>query len=220
ARRWDDIRAVLEEYSVPLVDAGPAPAPPEQATEGLVVGYVGPNRTGSLTVAGSLYEVVGDAARAGALLAEDALVSISVPDLDVVFANAPSAEAAARAAKRLVHLGGARALVGGLGDGQAAAIADVATQAGVSFLNVSDDDPALRCTAAFHVAPSAGMYAAAIATRAGDSGVARWHVVRLEDERWARVADAFRAAVSVAGAEVVGESVVAEAAPVYTDELM
>lgn len=218
-RRWDDIQAVLEEYAVPLVDAGPAPAPPEQTVERLVVGYVGPNRTGSRTVAGSLFEVVGDAARAGALLAEDVMVSNGASSLDVVFANAPSADAAKRAAMRLVHLDGARVLIGGLGDGQAAALADVAAETGVANLNIGDDDPALRCTATFHVAPSADLYAAAIAARAGDAGVTRWHVVRLDDDRWSRVAETFGAIVAQTGAEVVGESVVAEADPVYADEL-
>ncbi|HEX7040953.1 MAG TPA: quinoprotein dehydrogenase-associated putative ABC transporter substrate-binding protein [Trueperaceae bacterium] len=219
AARWDDIHAVLEEYSVPLVAGGPAPAPPS-APERRAVGFVAPAPSGALTSPrAAVYDVVGESARMGALLAEDDAARGPAPQLDVLFANSPSPEAAERAARRLVALDGAEAIVGGLGEGQAASLAAVAGELGIAFLNVADDDPALRCADAFNVAPGGAMYAAAVADWFGGDGVARWHVVRLEGPPWEGAAQAFRAAVASAGGEVVGETVVAEAQPLYLDAL-
>jgi len=219
AARWDEIQAVLASYGVPLVAGAPAPPPPS-AREHRAVAFVVPSPSGARTAPrASVYDVVGLAARSGALLAEDDAARALVPDIDVLFANSPSPEAAVRAARRLVAVDGVEAIVGGLGEGQAEALAVVAEELGVPFLNVAEDDPALRCGFAFHVAPSGLDYAAAAAAWFSQQGVVRWHVVRLDGPPWEDIAEAFRSAVAGAGGEVVGESVVREVQPLYRDEL-
>lgn len=219
AARWHDIQAVLDSFSVPLVANGPAPmsAP---APERRAVAFVAPSPSGTRTApTAAVYDVVGEAARSGALLAEDDAARALAVDFDVLFANSPSPEAAARAARRLVAVDGAEAVVGGLGEGQAKALATVAEELGVPFVNMAEDDPSLRCGYAVNVAPSGWDYAAAVARWFASDGAARWHVVRLEGAEWEAVADRFRAAVEATGGEVVGESVVVEAQPLYQSEL-
>src|SRR5690606_938726 len=128
-------------------------------------------------------------------------------------------QAATRAARRLLLIEGAQALIGDLGEGQAAAGARGAEGAGIPFLNIGDDGLLLPSAEAVNVSPRASLYAAAIAEWYSEAGDVRWFIVRLDGERWSRAAEAFSTAVERSGGQVVGERVVAEADPVYSDDV-
>ena len=95
AARWDEIQAVLAEYDVPIV-AAPAPmaGPPADTTRDLRIGTILPIPTGARTYIAGTYNLIGDAARQGALLAESlASQTRASGDLDVslLLASSPSA---------------------------------------------------------------------------------------------------------------------------------
>src|SRR5690606_5439664 len=82
-------------------------------------------------------------------------------DILVLMASAPSPEAAARAAERLVVTNQVSVLIGGVGEGQAEELAKVAEAYGIPFLNIGSSSAELleQCrTATFHVEPSARSY--------------------------------------------------------------
>lgn len=113
-----------------------------------------------------------DAARNGELLGRSVAVTI---------ANAPLADAAERAARRLVARNGASVLVGGFTREEAEALSGVAEETGALFLNVGATSDALRhaCRAnTFHVEASAAMYLDAILGWFVRSGHRRWFLVR------------------------------------------
>jgi quinoprotein dehydrogenase-associated probable ABC transporter substrate-binding protein len=189
ARRWDDVQAILAEYGVPL---SPVPPPVAPATDDAVyrVGLVVPMTTSSRT---DLREVAGQAAALGARLAEEA--DSSGLQLDVLFASAPDAEAAVRAARRLVDAQGVRALIGGVGDDQARVLARVAEEEGLVFLNVGSADQSLRATppsTTFHIEASEEMYLGATLDHYAALGVETWAVVHPdspEGQRWLALAE-------------------------------
>lgn len=191
--RWDEIQAILADYGVPLVD-GPAPfagEPVRPVAETVVdVGVVLPVPTGGRTYFAAINDYTGIAALRGALIAQGLIESEQeATDVAVVFhyASAPSPEAAVRAGERLVLTEGVDVIVGGVGDGQAEALAGVAAEHEVLFLDVGSSGPSLRNDAAwntFHVAPSAADYVTALARatreRAGDEPL-DWFVVHLNE---------------------------------------
>lgn len=228
AERWHDIQQVLAEFDVPVL-AQPEPYLGERDTgvveNTLQVGLITPMPTGARTRYAGIYTVTGDAVRMGALLAEgtvNAAAGRSGSDVRLLLSNAPSAASAERAAERLLSIGGAQALVGGLGEGQAEVLAAVAARYGVPFLNVGSSSQLLRlaCPATtFHVQPSAATYLAAMVAsyRAHPAGAQRWYVVHEEGaEGEARLAVA-NALVAAAGDELVGSTAVAPERPVYHD---
>lgn len=149
------------------------------------------------------------AAEAGATLA-DRLVggALRSRDLRVRFASSPNRAAAARAARRLVLVDHVSALVGGMGTGQAAAIARVADAYGVPFLNVADASDSLRSRAradVFHVAASRSMYIDALARWSLASKRGRWFVVAQGPGAKASVRQARRALAKAGGGAVVGD---------------
>lgn len=163
-------------------------------------------------VAGNRGEAA-EAARMGLLSAEEDLVrnaGLLGGDVALLVANAPGAAAAERAARRLVAVDGAAALIGGFDAGEARALARVAEETGTLFLNIGAPDDALRgpaCgTPTFHVEASAAMYLDAIAGWFVRAGHRRWHIVRAEDEA---LAARLRGALDDRhwAAEIVGESV-------------
>jgi ABC-type branched-subunit amino acid transport system substrate-binding protein len=126
----------------------------------------------------------GEAARMGALLAGeeyDLGVETRTHELDVLIASAPSAGAAHRAAQRLVAVDEVNALIGGFGEGQARALAEVAARHGVPFLNIGSVSNDLRENAngyTFHVEASSAMYLEALVCWATGSGFRRWFLVQ------------------------------------------
>lgn len=191
--RWDEIQAILAEYSVPTVEA-PRPFDgevlrPEVGTV-VDVGVVLPAPTGGHTYFAAINDIIGTAAVRGAQLAEGLIESEEdATDVALVFhyASSPSAEAARRAAERLVVADGVDVLVGGVGEGQAEALAEVATAHDVLFLDVGSAYPATAegtTWNVFHVAPSPAGYVAALARalreRAGDMPL-DWFVVQVDD---------------------------------------
>lgn len=134
ANIWDDVTAVLDGYGVPR---SPLPQPrtfepAEELRYGLILPLPGSDmRTLHPT------DNAASAARMGAALAEaDAQAGAPVR---IMLASAPDADAAQRAAARMAATEQLDALIGGIGDGQAAAIAAVAAETGLQFLNLGAD---------------------------------------------------------------------------------
>jgi len=199
-----------------------------QMIEPARVGYVGPVRSGASSVPAAVYDIVGEAARNGAMLAWDdveAWARSTGAHVELFQASAPSPEAARRAAERLILVEGVQILIGGLGAGQAATLADVAERHDVLFVNIGSSDLALRSTCnprVFHVEASAAMYLDAMVARSAAAGDRRWFFVHLDDEEgWAR-AERMRSAVDRhgLGGSLVGTAAVPENHPLYRDQLV
>ena len=232
AARWDDIQSILAEYHVVTV---PAPAPvlgsrePMTGPAVLHVGVVMPMPTGGRTVVASLYDIVGEAGRMGAIQAEGAINAIadeSGVDVYLHLASAPSATAARRAAQRLLSQNGVDALVGGIGTGQAEVLADIATRAMVPFLNVGDQSLTLRAECnpmTFHVEPSAGTYIDAMIgwyrdAPLGASGAPqRWFVIADEAMEHVLRLERAMAGIEAAGDTLAGYTLVPKERPTYYD---
>lgn len=189
ASRWNEIQAVLEDYHVPLL---PLPNPElgqdgAEEREGgvqahLRLGFILPSLSGTDPLFPLGNELAGEPARQGAVLASEMLGDVAETSLDVLVTSAPSSAAARRAAERLVVAQQVSALIGGLGEGQAEAIAALARERDVPFLNVGDADERLRSSAcyptAFHVEASEGMYLEALAQAISEAGLERWFIVQ------------------------------------------
>lgn len=102
-------------------------------------------------------------------------------DIKLLTANAPGAEAATRAAERLVSVNGVDVLIGGFTEDDARAIASVAQDTGRLFMNIAADSIALRdgCNRhCLHLGASAAMYLDALAGWYMRAGFRRWIIVR------------------------------------------
>lgn len=160
----------------------PARAASEPPTP-LRVGVVVPTMTGSMPLGVLSWEIAGESARLGAILAAEDADARGAP-VEVLIASAPDAQAVLRAAERLLAINGVAALIGGLGEGQALALGRVAEAHGVVFLNIGSPDDALRQEArsahTFHVEASASMYLDALAIGFAGTAAHRWFVVHEE----------------------------------------
>ena len=248
ASRWDDIQAVLASYDVPLV---PMPAPfvgsgvPNPAEILVDIGIVLPAPTGGRTVVAAINDIVGEAALQGALFAEGRVNAAAQglgADVQLALASSPSPAAAVRAAERLLVVNGVDALGGGVGDGQAGAIAEIAARHGVPFLNVGSSEalPRQRCLAtSFHLEPAPERYLAAMIDLYGSSGTVEkvpggssgradadmagsdaaqtlsWFVVHVDDDEGAAMAALALRTVEAAGDLTVGTAAVDPQAPTY-----
>ncbi|ETX27819.1 ABC transporter substrate-binding protein [Roseivivax isoporae] len=99
-------------------------------------------------------------------------------------ANAPGAEAVARAARRLVAVDGVQVLVGGFSEAEARVLSEVAEETGTLFLNIAASADTLRaaCTPmTFHVEASAAMYLDAMAGWFLRAGHRRWVILHGPD---------------------------------------
>jgi mxaJ protein len=194
--RWDDIQATLAEYGVPTVEE-PAPfagEPARPTAETVIdVGVILPVPTGGRTYFAAINDYTGTAAFRGALVAQGLIeAEEDATGVGVVFhyATSPSPEAAARAAERLVSINGVDVLVGGVGEGQADAIAAVADEHEVLFIDVGSNGAGLRTEVAwnrFYIAPSPEDYVHAIvrATRERVGQVPLdWFIVQLDEPGW------------------------------------
>lgn len=224
AARWPDIQAVLERFHVPTQPL-PPPAVADLATDGNVlrIGLVVPTRTGPSAVPeGSLYDVVGQAAWMGGQLAADGIMGRSQAaemDVKLLLASSPSAEAAARAANRLLQVDQVAGLVGGLGAGQARTLSALAEDAEVPFMNIGSPAEELRShclKATFNIEASAGMYLTALADWFAGHDYSRWFIVSEATAEGARLLrSATRAVAGVTQAAVVGTAEVPVGAPDY-----
>jgi ABC-type branched-subunit amino acid transport system substrate-binding protein len=156
----------------------------QDAQEVLKIGVVLPTKTGETPVRAATHQVAGEAALMGAIMAEELLVAASnrpsAPGLEVLVATAPEAQAALRAAERLVAAQQVFALVGGFG-GQAEVLAEVAAENGLPYLNIGSPHQALRRPMygryTFSVEASAQMYLSAIFRWFAAAGARRWFLV-------------------------------------------
>lgn len=206
--------------SAGLVHLARAQAPGGQQ---LRVGTVFPARTGiNSTVATSVNDYVGQAARMGAILADRQIAEQAEagPGIHILLANTPTAEAAQRAAQRLIAMNGVHALVGGIGDGQAEILSAAAEEARIPFLNIGSPRDALRHGSCgqytFHVAASAAMYLDTMVAWSASENHRRWFVVHEDSEDGWDLQQ--RASVTIArhgaGGELVGS------AATVTDQLI
>jgi ABC-type branched-subunit amino acid transport system substrate-binding protein len=192
------------------------------------IAVVVPAKTGLSTVATSINDYVGEAGRMGALVAE-VMVGEELRDsgwrLDLLHANTPSAASAERATRRLVETGDVAAIIGGIGAGQAEAMAKICERAAVPFFNIGESADALRGAGCgryvFHIEASAAMYLDAMAALGAAQGRRRWHIV-YEDSAFGRILQA-RAAKAIAkqggaSAQLVGNTAVKREAPVYFNQ--
>lgn len=204
AARWEDIQRVLDEYGVPTL-ALPAPAALEPPAEDVLrVGVVLPLPTG----AGEATDVIANAARIGAQVAEDLLGREAAElgfQLQVLMASAPDADASRRAAERLVMTDDVVALVGGVTDQSSDAIREVAEVRDVLFFNVGSADQDLRdamCSPnTFHVEASESMYVDAILGWFGGSRARRWVLVHETTPRATYLAERIERGLGSLGAD-------------------
>jgi ABC-type branched-subunit amino acid transport system substrate-binding protein len=185
--------------------------------EPLRIGFVLPTRTGRLPVIIGAAEVAGEAARKGAVMGEEEHgfnAELLGHRLDVLIGSAPDADAAYRAAQRLVSVEEVSALCGGFGVDEALALNQVAAEHQIPFFNIGSLSDALRGDACnpftFHIEASAAMYLDALAGWFVRAGFRRWFPVYATTPQ----GDALHSRLSHAlqqrhwGAEEVGKAVV------------
>lgn len=241
ATRWDDIQEILAEFRIPLT-----PIPPaflgtplvNPAAVFLEVGVVLPLPTGGRTRVAAVNDLIGEAALQGTVLAEGAVNAEAAAldtDLLVLMASAPSPEAAARAAERLVVTNRVSLLIGGVGEGQAEELAKVAEAYGIPFLNIGSSSAELleQCrTNTFHVEPSARTYLDAMirlyrpgslelltsgeALEIGSTSLS-WYLVHEETTAGAALASGAVSAIEAHGDTVVGTVALERLRPTYFD---
>jgi ABC-type branched-subunit amino acid transport system substrate-binding protein len=178
----------------------------------LRIGVITPSRTGLLPIFVPGDDLIGDAARQGALMADGVVGEVAAQAgirLDLMPSNAPTAEAAFRVAQRFVETDSVDAIIGGVGTGHAETISAIAEQAGVPFFNVASPNLQLRrdCLRyTFHIDASAAMYVDALVLLGVSQGYQRYFIVHEITPAGDELRQ--RAAVSVerlgGGATVVG----------------
>lgn len=225
ASRWEEIQAILEDYDVPISRLPPPPTQAERP-DVLRIGVVVPGTTGPTLLRSSAFDVAGNAGRMGALLAESDIARSgnSPVAVKVLPANTPTPEAARRAAERLVSTEDVTAIVGGLGQGQARTVAEVAERAGTLFFNIGSSERGLRdeChRTTFHIEASAQMYLDGTVEHYASRGHSRWFVVHEDDGAGEELLEATALAVERrgSGGEIVGSAATAPEQPVYSSEL-
>ena len=160
-----------------------ASRPRAQEAEPLRVGAVLPLAGAAIPAGRANLRAVAEAARMGLAFGEEDANrngELFGASLKLTVANAPGPEAAARTARRLVAQDQVSVLVGGYTREEAEALAGVATQAGVLFLNIGATSDSLRhaCGAnTFHVEASAAMYLDAVFGWFVRAGYRRWYLV-------------------------------------------
>lgn len=146
---------------------------------GVVLPLGGPSRPEEAANLESIAEI----ARQGAVFGEEEIQrngALFGHRVTLFTANAPGAEAATRAARRLVALNGVQVLVGGFTADEARALSRVADETGALFLNIASTSDALRedCSAqSFHIEASAAMYLDALAGWYVRAGHRNWVVL-------------------------------------------
>lgn len=198
-----------------------------EALDPLRIGFVLPMPAGGDPSRPDHEQLAGALARQGAELAEGLLgleAERGGRRLEVLFSNAPDGEAAARAAERMAGLEEATAIVGGYGSDQFSAMAKVAEEREILFLNIGNPASRFReqvCNRyTFHVEAKDTMYLEALASWYGDRGYTRWFFVHGEGEEGEALLTRARTALS-AGDRQLGEagSFAVSEAPAYVDAI-
>lgn len=190
------------------------------------IGVVLPGTSGYRVIDAALHDVAADAARVAALLADSDVgrsADAAGHRYRMLVAHAPTATSAARAAQRLVELEDIDVLIGGIGTGHAAALAAVAGEAGVLFMNVGDPMDSLRHACephVFHVEPSNAMYLDALVDWHASQGRRRWFAVDDADVSGG-IVERLRIAIERygRGGELAGAAVVRTGQPLYVQEM-
>jgi len=194
----------------------------------LRIGVAVPAQSGQLAMRASITDYVGQAGRMGAIFAESQIGELAYEggwDLKILHANTPSPEAALRAGERLIERGDICALVGGIGEGQAEVLSEIAEKARIPFFNVGSSLDALRharCSRyTFHIEASEAMYLDAMVAWYASHGLRRWSVIH-EDSDHGRALHA-RSLRSIGthglGSEIVGAVSVFKEQPNYRNEI-
>ena len=165
-----------------LLDRVAAQTP--QASELIRIGVVLPTRTGLTPVRAAAYQVAGDAAKRGAVMAEEEFgfnAELLGKRLEVRVATGPDNDAVLRAAERLTSAEEVFALIGGYGAEASAALSDLAEARRIPYFNIGSPSDALRGEGCrrhtFHVEASAAMYLDALVAWFIRSAFRRWYVV-------------------------------------------
>lgn len=210
AARWDDVVAVLDAYGVPQMPLSRPRDLAEAPADARKVGVIVPASTPASLANGP----VGDAARLGANVAENAVALAADPNAPfvVLLAHAPTLASVERAALRLIRVEGADALVGGYDRAEATLLARIAAEHGVAYFNVGAEDDALRDRACypttFHVAPSDRMLVAGMAHAAVGAGAASVFVVAERGTSMEPLVDALATDLAARGAALAGSALV------------
>ena len=154
-----------------------------QDAEPLRIGAVLPIAGSAIPTSRVNLRAVAEAARMGLMLGEEDANKngeLMGATMALTIANAPGADAAARAAQRLVARDKVSVLVGGFTREEAEALSGVAARTGALFLNIGATSDALRhaCGAnTFHIEASAAMYLDALFGWFVRAGHRRWYLV-------------------------------------------
>ena len=196
------------------------------APSAIRIGTVFPARTGASFIRASINDFIGTAGRIGALLADTQLgtaIESQGSRLDVLLSTSPTVDAAVRAGERLVEAENICALVGGVGEGQAQILAEIAARAQIPFFNIGETSDAFRREAfspyLFHVEASDAMYLDALGQLAAEQGLTRWAVISDTGDRGAALAARAERAAEKAGCTIAGAVMVPPALPVYFAEI-
>jgi len=188
-----------------------------ETPEVIRIGAVLPTQTGLTPVRAAAYQVAGDAARMGAVMAEEEIgfnAELLGKRLEVRVATAPDAEAVVRAAERLTAVEEVFALIGGYGDEAALALRDLAEARQVPFFNIGSPSDALRGEGCrrytFHVEASAAMYLDALSAWYVRSAFRRWFYVYTDSPQGEALYTRARSSLTERhfGAEEVGHAAV------------
>ncbi len=229
AARWEDVQEVLRSYGVPLMPTlAPVASlglPGSDLPDHIGVGVILPMTTGKNANFTSMYDLVGDAAFDGLTLAtDDVNAATSEGGYRLSSTSSPSAAAARRAAERMIATEGIGVLIGGLGEGQAEELADIATEHDVVFFDVGSTSLLLRDQhhpTTLHLEASARMYLDALVGWHAENGSRRWFIVSEGNAEGERQERAALAAIATHGVEpqVVGDVAVSVGQPSYNAEL-
>lgn len=222
AERWDAIQGVLTAAGVPMFSVSRPVKSPTAKPPPLQIGVVLPTPTSLPAATDTAAREAEAGAQIGASDAGTALSNASHRDLYLREASSPNAAAAQRAARRLVATDHVSALVGGLGEGQASVLSQVAAQAHVPFINIGSEAGNLRTTCrpyTFSVAPSAAMYLDGMAQWSIAQGAKKWFIIYQQSPAGRLLLERAKTALRKAGQSdaVVGSASVPQASSVFYD---
>ena len=210
ANRWDEIQQILADWHVPLSSLPDPRAQLQEISETtLRIGVVLPQASEN-AYTGALYPAVVSVNHALELASAQAarVAREDGRDVQLLMAVAPDATTAELAGRRLVQGDRVDALIGGLGEGQAHVLAEVASLGGVPFMNLGDEAVG---NGTFQVSATPASYLEALAGIAPE--VASWFTVAADAGEDASM-------VALAAELFPGEQVlVSEDSHVFLDEL-
>lgn len=192
------------------------------------IGVTVPSQTGNLAMRASINDYVGEGGRKGAIYAESQIGELASGRgwyLKVLHASTPSPDAARRAGERMVETGDICALVGGIGEGQAEVLSEIAEKARIPFFNVGSSRDALRHAGCgrytFHIEASEAMYLDVLVKWYASRGLVRWSVVYENSEHGRALHARSLRAISRhgLGGEAVGSVSVFDGQPDYRREI-